>query len=44
MNKSQELLADFKKLSALEQSSLLQHLHAEFEGKGKLLLTCTLII
>jgi transposase-like protein len=37
MNKSQELLADFKKLSASEQSSLLQHLHAEFEGKGKLL-------
>lgn len=37
MIKTQDILAEFKLLSASKQSELLQSLRVEFEGKGKLL-------
>lgn len=37
MEKSQDILSHFKSLSASAQSSVLQSLRAEFEGRGKLL-------
>ena len=37
MTKHQDLLAQFKLLSATAQSEVLQSFRAEFEGKGKLL-------
>ena len=37
MEKSQDILAHFKSLSAVAQAGVLQSLRAEFEGKGKLL-------
>jgi transposase-like protein len=37
MEKTQDLLLQFKSLSALEQSEVLQSFRIEFEGKGKLL-------